>query len=307
MTVDIAGAPVSFGVFELTDESALAGLPGPDRILEVLSGAGYTGVDLGPVGFLGRGEVLRARLERYGLALAGGWIDLPFADDERFASALPSLDDALAAFLAGATGATARPPKPTLADSGDAARKASPGGGPGLSLEGARLAAFARNVAVAAERVRERGFEPTFHHHLGTYIETPDEIDAFLDATDVDLTFDTGHLLLGGGEPLEGWRRWSSRINHVHLKDVDLAVLRAVRGRNGDMVDVWRSRAFVPLGDGDLDVAGIVDAIRLSGYDGWIVIEQDVLPSGATRIETLEQDQVVNLERLRALLGRTRA
>jgi inosose dehydratase len=303
MTIDIAGAPVSFGVFELTDEAALADLPGPERILEVLAGAGYMGVDLGPVGFLGRGELLRSRLDRFGLRLAGGWIDLPFADDERFRAALPALDDALAVFTDGAVGRAGRPPRPTLADAGDAARKANPGGGPGLSLDGERLAAFARNVRTAADRVRDRGFEPTFHHHLGTYVETPDEVDAFLDATDVDLTFDTGHLLLGGGEPLDGWRRWSGRINHVHLKDVDLAVLGAVRERSGDMVDVWRSRAFVPLGDGDLDVPGIVDAITGSGYDGWIVIEQDVLPSGETLVATMEQDQVVNLERLRALLG----
>jgi inosose dehydratase len=304
MTIDIAGAPVSFGVFELTDPAALADLPGPERILEVLAGAGYTGVDLGPLGFLGRGDVLRSRLDRFGLALAGGWIDLPFADDERFAAALPVLDEALDVFVAGTDGRPGRPPKPTLADSGDAARKANPGGGPGLSLDGGRLAAFARNVGAAAARVRARGFEPTFHHHLGTYIETPAEIDAFLDATDVDLTFDTGHLLLGGGEPLDGWRRWSDRINHVHLKDVDRTVLQAVRERGGGMIDVWRSRAFVPLGDGDLDVGGIVDAVTASGYDGWIVIEQDVLPSGGVRIETLEQDQVLNLRRLDALLAR---
>jgi inosose dehydratase len=63
----------------------------------------------------------------------------------------------------------------------------------------------------------------------------------------------------------------------------------------------------VPLGDGDLDVAGIVDAVTASGYDGWIVIEQDVLPSGSVRVETLEEDQVLNLQRLQALLGRSAA
>ena len=301
MTIDIAGAPVSFGVFELTAAADLADLPGPDRILEVLSGAGYSGVDLGPVGFLGRGEQLRTRLARHGLGLAGGWIDLPFADDERFRAALPVLDDALAVLADAGPGM--RPPKPTLADSGDRARKADPGGGPGLSLEGDRLAAFARNVRTAADRVRDRGFEPTFHHHLGTYVETPAEIDAFLDSTDVDLTFDTGHLVLGGGDPLDGWRRWSERINHVHLKDVDLAELRAVRSRSRDMVDVWRSRVFVPLGDGDLDVAAIVATILDGGYDGWIVIEQDVLPSGEDNVTRLEQDQALNIGRLRRLLA----
>jgi inosose dehydratase len=137
---------------------------------------------------------------------------------------------------------------------------------------------------------------------VGTYVETPDEIDAFLDASDVGLTFDTGHLLLGGGDPLPAWRRWSSRIDHVHLKDVDLAVLDAVRARRGSMVDVWASRAFVPLGEGDLDVAGIVHAVQDDGYDGWVVIEQDVLPTGDVPVAVLEQDQIVNIRRLRELL-----
>lgn len=304
MTIDIAGAPVSFGVFELTDPAAMASLPGPDRVCEVLAGAGYTGIDLGPVGFLGRGAELEARLRRFGLGLAGGWIDLPFSDDERFVAALPALDEALEVFAAGAGAPSPRAPKPTLADSGDGTRKANPGGGPGLSLTGERFERFASNVRTAADRVRVAGFEPTFHHHMGTYIETPDEIDAFLAAVDVDLTFDTGHLLLGGGDPLAGWRRWGGRIDHLHLKDVDLEVLRTVQARRGDMVDVWASRAFVPIGDGDLAVDDIVGEVLADGYDGWLVIEQDVLPSASIRVETLEQDQVVNLARLTELLAR---
>lgn len=301
MSIDIAGAPVSFGVFELTDPEAMAYLPGPDRVCEVLEAAGYTGIDLGPVGFLGLGTALAARLTRFGLGLAGGWIDLPFSDDEHFAGALPSLDEALEVVAAGAAARSPRAALPTLADSGDAMRKANPGG-TGESLSGDALQRFAANVRTATGRVRAAGFEPTFHHHMGTYIETPDEIDAFLAATDVDLTFDTGHLLLGGGDPLAGWRRWSARINHVHLKDVDLEILRAVQARRGGMVDVWASRAFVPIGDGDLAVGAIVEAVLADGYDGWIVIEQDVLPSASIRIETLEADQALNMQRLAALL-----
>ncbi len=303
MSIDIAGAPVSFGVFELTDPVALERLPGPDRVLDVLAAAGYTGVDLGPVGYLGRGDTLRDRLRRAGLGLAGGWIDLPFSDDDRFPASLGVLDDVLDAFEEAAGAAGPRPPKPTLADSGDAARRGRPGGG-ARSLRGERLGAFARNVRTAAALVEERGLEPTFHHHLGTYVETPDEIDAFLDAVDVDLTFDTGHLLLGGGEPLADWGRWSSRVNQVHLKDVDLAVLEQVRRRGGGMRDVWESHAFVRFGDGDLDLAGFVGALLDDGYDGWIVIEQDVLPTGDVRIGDLEADQDHNIRRLKELLAR---
>lgn len=302
MTIDIAGAPVSFGIFELTDPSAMASLPGPDRVCEVLADAGYAGVDLGPVGFLGRGTALAERLRRWGLGLAGGWIDLPFSDEDRFVAALPSLDLALEVFAAGAAAPSPRRPLPTLADSGDAMRQANPGG-TGASLTGSALLGFAANVGLAADRVRAAGFEPTFHHHMGTYVETPEEIDAFLGSTDVDLTLDTGHLLLGGGDPLGGWRRWRSRINHLHLKDVDLMVLRGVQARRGGMRDVWGSRAFVPVGDGDLAVAEFLETVQADGYDGWLVVEQDVLPSPDVRLERLESDQVLNIERLRPLLG----
>ena len=304
MSISIAGAPVSFGVFELTDPAALASLPSADRVCEVLHTAGYAGIDLGPVGFLGRGEDLTDRLRRWALPLAGGWVELPFSDDARFEAALADLDDALALFRAGAVDPMLPAPRPTLADAGDEMRKANPGG-TGASLTGAAFARFAANVQTAADRVRGAGFEPTFHHHMGTYIETPAEIDALLDATDVGLTLDTGHLLLGGGDPADGWRRWGSRIDHVHLKDVDLAVLRAVQARAGGMVDVWRARAFVPLQEGDLAIARMIDEIEASGYAGWLVVEQDVLPSATTRVETLEADQVTNIDRLRRLLDRS--
>jgi inosose dehydratase len=278
MTISIAGAPVSFGVFELTPDSDDLVLPTADEVAEILQRTGYRGIDLGPIGFLGRGQELRDRLDRHGLELAGGWIDLPFSDDERFAAALPALDDALSVFADVLQANPSRPPLPTLADSGDAIRKANPGGGAGHSLDPEGWARFARNVGAATARIRDVGLEPTFHHHACTFVETPEEVERFLEHTDLDLTFDTGHLLIGGGDPLEAWSRWSSRINHLHLKDVRVGVLRDIVGRGGGMIDVWSGGTFVPLGHGDLDIPGIMAAILGSGFDGWLVVEQDVYP-----------------------------
>ena len=198
MTIAVAGAPVSFGVFELTPDDAGLVLPSADEVTSVLERSGYGGVDLGPVGFLGRGAELRQRLDRHGLELAGGWVDLPFSDDEAFAAALPTLDEALDVFSEAVDAHPERAPLPTLADSGDALRKANPGGGAGHSLDERGWDRFARNLATAAARVRARGLEPTFHHHACTFVETPAEVDTFLERTDVDLTFDTGHLLHRG-------------------------------------------------------------------------------------------------------------
>jgi inosose dehydratase len=294
----VAGAPVSFGVFELAADGRLAD---PDEVLASLHEAGYDGVDLGPVGWLGRGSALRERLRRHELSLAGGWVDLPFPDDQAFQKALPALDDALGVFTVAAELDPARPPLPTLADSGSEARRAHPGGAPGTGLDDAGWARLAGNVAIAARRVRDAGLEPTFHHHVATYVETPDEIERFLGCTDVGLTLDTGHLLLGGGDPSDALRRWRDRINHVHVKDVRKAVLaQVVRERAGSRA-VWERGAFVPLGRGDLDLPGFLDELLHpgGGFAGWVVVEQDVI---VTQHAQPAADQRANRQALRRWL-----
>lgn len=296
----IAGAPVSFGVFELTADQPL---PDPKEILGPLHDLGYDGVDLGPVGWLGRGDELHRRLREHELVLVGGWVDLPFTDDDAFRTALTALDDALEIFVTAAELDASRPPLPTLADSGSDLRRANPGGAaPGLALDDAGWTRLARNVETAAARVRAAGLEPTFHHHACTYVETPAEIDEFLARTDVGLTFDTGHLLIGGGDPVQGWRRWGARINHLHLKDASTTVLDQVVREKAGMRAVWERRAFVELGAGDLDLDGFMDAVVGSGFDGWLVVEQDVMPSPSDPPERVIDDQRANREVLRRWL-----
>lgn len=295
----VAAAPVSFGVFEMTADGPL---PEPDDILTAIAQAGYDGVDLGPVGWLGTGDELAGRLRKHALCLCGGWVDFPYSDDEAFTAALPALDVALEVFAAGAKADPARPPLPTLADSGSDLRRAHPGGAPGIGLDEAGWTTFARNLAVAADRVRDAGLEPTFHHHVGTYVETPAEIEEFLSRTNVDLTLDTGHLLLGGGEPVEAVQKWASRINHVHVKDVRLSILEEVVGEGGDMRAVWERGVFVPLGHGDLDLDGFMDKLAATGFDGWVVVEQDVILGPDDSPDGPAQDQRINREALRRWL-----
>ncbi|MFF1881473.1 TIM barrel protein [Pseudarthrobacter sp. NPDC058196] len=274
-------------------------MPGPDEVCAVLSKHGYTGIDLGPVGFLGRDGELRSRLKQHGLSLAGGWIDLPFTDDDAFAAAVPALSAALDVFEEASDGVQGHPPLPTLADSGSDRRRANPGGGPDVALDDGGWATLARNVAAAARLVRDRGFEPTFHHHACTHVETPEEIERFLDLTDVGLTLDTGHLILGGGDPLESLGLWGERINHVHIKDARADVLRAVVRDKGDMRDVWAGKAFVPLGDGDLDVEGFMDGLVRTGYDGWLVLEQDSIPQPDDAPDLADKHHAINRNVLR--------
>ncbi|WP_223691000.1 sugar phosphate isomerase/epimerase family protein [Leifsonia poae] len=300
--IRIAGAPVSFGVFELVPEDGVE-LSGPDEICTVLAEEGYVGVDLGPLGFLGRGDELRARLARHSLELSGGWVDLPFADDEAFADEIAGFDRTLDVFVEAAEASPELLPLPTLACRGSELRRAHPGGGAEYRLSEERWKRFAANVEVAAGRVRARGLEPTFHHHACTFVETPDEIDDLLARTDIGLTFDSGHLLLGGGDPLTGWTRWHDRVNHLHLKDARQSVVRSVIESRGDMRAVWSGRAFVPFGEGDLDLSGFLDAVVADGYHGWLVVEQDTIPQPGDDPAVLRRDHRTNRETLARLLG----
>ncbi|WP_458040537.1 MULTISPECIES: sugar phosphate isomerase/epimerase family protein [Bacteria] len=305
MKASIAGAPVSFGVFEMTPEGAET--IAPDDMLEVLVEAGYGGVDLGPLGYFGRSTELRRRLESHGLELAGGWVQLPFSDDEAFEASLPDLRDAMRVFSDAAENSPARLPLPTLADDGSVARRAAPGRGAAVDpLADAAWERLVANTERAAAMVRAAGFEPTFHHHAGTFVESPDEIDRFLANVDVDLTLDTGHLFIAGGDPLEAVHRWGDRINHLHLKDVDLGELQRVLAAGGGMPEVWASGSFVAFGRGDIDLAAVMDAVDERGFDGWVVVEQDVLNGPDISISDFRAergaDQLVNREALRAWL-----
>lgn len=274
-------------------------LPGPDEVCNILSKHGYRGVDLGPIGFLGRGDALRGRLRSHRLSLAGGWVDLPFSDADAFPEALPLLSEALDVFVEAHAGGQDRLPLPTLADRGSDRRRANPGGGKDLVLAAKYWRTLARNVSVAARLVRERGFEPTFHHHACTYVETPEEIERFLDCSDVGLTLDTGHLILGGGDPVESLQRWSERVNHVHIKDARVDVLRSIVRGKGNMRDVWAGKAFVPLGEGDLDVDGFMNELIASGYDGWLVVEQDTIPQPDEDPDLADKHHAINHDVIR--------
>jgi inosose dehydratase len=300
--IRLANAPVSYGVFEMTVGRA-PDLPGADELLEAVVAAGYEGIDLGPLGFLGEGSVLRARLQSRGLSLAGGWVAMRFLSHEGFEEDLAGLDRALDAFEAGADWAPAWRPKPTLADAGSPKRSANPGRGkdlPEIGLDEAGWQKLGSGVARAAERCRARGFEPTFHHHAGTYVEAPHEIERLLELTEIGLCLDTGHLLLGGGDPVRALRDWGERVNHVHLKDARRPVLEEVIAERLGMEAIWRRRAFCELGSGDLDVVGFLEALRARDYSGWLVVEQDRIPGPGERITDAAEAQTRNRAFLRA-------
>ena len=297
--VVVANAPVSYGAFEMT-VGIDPNVPGAVELLDAVASAGYAGVDLGPVGYLGTGAELAERLQSRSLGLAGGYLELPLSEPGEMPAALTSLDALLDVF--DAVRDDAEPPKPTLADAGSPERSRYPGRAAldrSVGLDDAGWRRFADGLARAADRCRARGYEPTFHHHTATYVEAQWEIERMLELTDVGLCLDTGHLLLGRGDPLTAVREWSTRINHVHLKDARQAVLEEIVAEAAPVQEIWRRQAFCALGEGDIAVDAVLDALHEIGYSGWLVVEQDILPD-PDHPEQSMVDQRRNREYLRA-------
>jgi inosose dehydratase len=279
-TVFLANAPVSYGAFEIT-VGVDPHVPDPVALLNAVAGAGYVGVDLGPVGYLGTAGKLAARLSERGLSLAGGYLELPFSEPERLEPALAELDALLDLFDAASASGGPSPARPTLADAGSLQRAALPGRAaldPGVGLDDAGWERLAAGLAQAVQRCRERGYDPTFHHHTATYVEAEWEIERLLSVSDVGLCLDTGHLLLGRGDPVRAIREWGPRINQVHLKDARNAILEQIVAEAAPVQEIWRRRAFCALGEGDIPVGEVLSGLSEIGYAGWIVVEQDVLP-----------------------------
>jgi inosose dehydratase len=296
-TIRVANAPASFGVFELSEGAS--GLPNAEEVLDAVARSGYEGIDLGPPGFLGAEPELHRHLQAKNLDLAGGWVELRFSDPEGLEEDLESLEQSLDLFEAGSSKDPVWWPKPTLADAGSAERRRHPGRGkdmPDIRLDDVGWKRLAQGVAEAAERCRARGLEPTFHHHASTYVEAPLEIETLLDLTDVGLCLDSGHLLLGGGDPTQAFEDWYERINHVHVKDARLEVLELVVAEGEDMEAVWARGAFCELGRGDARVGDFLDAVGASDFRGWVVVEQDRFVSSADSVADITAAQARNRE-----------
>ncbi|ANW65875.1 inosose dehydratase [Mycobacterium sp. djl-10] len=262
----IAGAPISWGVCEV---------PGwghqldRDRVMSEMREAGLTATELGPDGFLPTEPAeLTAFLDGFGLSCVGGFVPVLLHDDghdpaDDLAGPLESLVAARAevVVLAAATGSDGYDDRPQLDD--------------------AQWKTLLGNLDRLAGIVAERGLTPVLHPHVGTMVETRADVDRVLGGSGIALCLDTGHLLIGGTDPLALTRDVPERIAHTHLKDVDAALAQKVQAGEMTYTQAVAAGMYVPLGAGDVDIAGIVTTLERGGYTGWYVMEQDNILSAA--------------------------
>ncbi|MDE9534127.1 myo-inosose-2 dehydratase [Xenorhabdus bovienii] len=139
---------------------------------------------------------------------------------------------------------------------------------------GEKLTAFARYT-------QSQGVQIAYHHHMGTVIESAEDVDDLMEHTgeEVGLLLDTGHLTFAGDDPLAVAKRWCTRINHVHCKDIRPEVLKDVKNRKTSFLDAVLSGVFTVPGDGCVDYPAIFNVLKASHYDGWLVVEAEQDPT----------------------------
>lgn len=277
----IGNAPVSWAVYE-------AHLPNPPfgSVLDAIAAAGYEGTELGPYGYLPTTKKELAReLDSRHLALGSSFVPVSLEDaSAREGVIAHSLKVARLLAQFGVK-------ELIVADDEDPRRTADAGRIPKDGSKGWTAAEWAtalQTLEIIARRVMDDcGLSLVVHHHAGTFLETPEEIDHLLEGTRPDLVnllLDTGHAVYGGCDPLEITRRHGARIRYVHLKDADAAQLHHVRTSRISMPDAWKRGIFCALGEGVVDFKGVCAALAERGYDGWMIVEQDVVPDESGRL-----------------------
>ncbi|AOK16395.1 myo-inosose-2 dehydratase [Burkholderia cepacia] len=237
---------------------------------------GYEGFELGNK-FPREPQALKALLGEYGLSLVSGWYSGRLAQrsvDDEIAAVDPHLD------LLAQNGATVM----VYGEVADTIQ-----GAPVPLYQRPRFTTdaqwdgYAERLDAFARYTLSRGVRVAYHHHMGAYVESPDDVDRLMAATSdaVGLLFDAGHITFAGGNPAEVLKRHIARVCHVHCKDVRPAVIRLARNRNWSFLDAVINGAFTVPGDGAIDFATLIDLLKRHGYRGWLVVEAEQDPAVA--------------------------
>jgi inosose dehydratase len=277
--IKIANAPCSWGALEFELEGKSLGY---QQVLSEMVETGYAGTELGDWGFMpSNPDELKKVLDEKNLQLLGAFVPVALAKEEAHAAGIElAIKTAGLMFDAGYKNAFI-----VLADENGSVEERTKNAGritPEMGLSENQWKTFAAGAEKVAKAVKEKyGMRTVFHHHCGGYVETPQEVAKLMDLTNPEilgLCLDMGHFAFGGGDPVVALRDYYNRIWHVHFKDFDPKVGQAARENDYDYFKSVEQGVFCELGKGSVDFKSIVKILNEKGYNGWIVVEQDVLP-----------------------------
>jgi len=289
----VANAPVSWGIMEVEDWNPPLAYT---TFLDELKSAGYAGTELGPYGYLPTdAHVLGEQLQARSLTLTSAFVPIRLKEPE-----LPVDEIAQVGKLLSALGARYL----VLSDALSSEREAVAGRAEEneVKLSESDWMCLAANIARVQELARDLGLRCVFHHHVGSYIESPAEVSRLMQMTDIGLCLDTGHYVYGGGDPVEAVKVLGPRVEYLHFKDVNSERLEGARRDKLDFLDGVRAGVFCELGTGCVRFPDLMRELKGIGYDGWMVVEQDVDTSGENTQTPFECARA-SRQYLRSILG----
>ena len=278
MAIKVANAPISWGIMEHVEHPADYPY---GRVLDEIAAAGYTGTELGPYGFLpAEPAILRRELDKRSLTLCSAFVDIELGNVAAHAEGLAYV--ARSARLISDAGARLL----ILSDRITPERNATAGrreDANQVSWSEAGWQAAAKAIGEVIVQCKAVGLRVAFHHHAGSHVETPEEVDrlfSLFPADQLGLCLDTGHYVYCGGDTVAFLEKQVSRVWCVHLKDVYETKAAEARRARMNFHEAVRHGVFAPLGEGSIDFSRVVSLLQKGNFDGWVVVEADVLPGG---------------------------
>lgn len=263
----LATAPISWGVCELPGW----GIQLPvERVLAEMAELGFPATELGSDGYLPNDPAeLRALLAAHDMTLLASFVPLvlhqPHQSDQTLARA------ERAATLLERAGAQYFNTSPVTTWDWAPRTAVSPTQWDHVMAMFGRIGKITEN----------HGLQQVLHPHVGTIVETREEVQRVLDGCEVAFVLDTAHLAVGGYDPVDFVTTAVDRVGLVHIKDTDMAVARRLNDGELTLMEAVQAGIFPPVGDGDLDIDRVIEVLEASGYRGWYVLEQDVAITGA--------------------------